>query len=506
MTLAFPQTNPTILLDDMEAALVAFKQRYPTYELTQPLDVLRSQEYGRLDKQGHVYLDYTGGGLYAESQLKKHMSLLHHNVFGNPHSHNPTSSAMTNLVESTRRYILTYFNADPDSYTVIFTANASGALKLVGESYPFSSGSCYLLTTDNHNSVNGIREFARSRGASVDYVPLTTPDLRIDGDQLQQLLAHKPPQYDSLFAYPAQSNFSGVQHDLTWIQEAKTHGWDVLLDAAAFVPTNRLDISLWQPDFVTISFYKMFGYPTGIGCLIARKETLGKLQRPWFAGGTVNFVSTQHQKHRSSEDEAAFEDGTIDYLNIPAVRTGLVFLKKVGLDTIHDRVACLTSWLLDTLQTLQHTNGAPLVRIYGPSNGDKRGGTITVNFYDPNGRLIDYRRIEELANGEKISLRTGCFCNPGANETAEGLTRDEMEASFAQVKNITLPLFRTFIEHEAGKNAGAIRISVGLVSNFADVYHFVQFAYNFIDKTVEEVGTAHFDSENCRVTEIRDSS
>lgn len=37
----------------------------------------------------------------------------------------------------------------------------------------------------------------------------------------------------------------------------------VLLDAAAYIPTNRLDLSVVKPDFVTMSFYKVFGYPTG---------------------------------------------------------------------------------------------------------------------------------------------------------------------------------------------------------------------------------------------------
>ena len=39
-----------------------------------------------------------------------------------------------------------------------------------------------------------------------------------------------------------------------WIEKARKKGWDVLLDSAAFVPTNRLDLSKWHPDFVSISF------------------------------------------------------------------------------------------------------------------------------------------------------------------------------------------------------------------------------------------------------------
>src|SRR4029078_2504705 len=151
-----------------------------------------------------------------------------------------------------------YFNAAPDEYVVIFTQNATGALKLVGEAYPFAPGGNYLLTYDNHNSVNGIREFARSAGAAVSYIPIVAPELRADPSAVLSGLALARPGTQNLFAYPAQSNFSGVQHPLEWIAQAHERGWDVLLDAAAFAPTNRLDLGRWHPDFVDISFYKIF--------------------------------------------------------------------------------------------------------------------------------------------------------------------------------------------------------------------------------------------------------
>ena len=159
-----------------EQALAAFTRAYPAYVATAQIDDLRATDYARLDRLHHVYLDYTGGGLYAESQLRQHMALLADNVFGNPHSNNPTSLAMTHLVERARAYVLEFFNASPAEYAVVFTANASGALKLVGESYPFGPGDHYLLTYDNHNSVNGIREFARARGAQVTYLPVSMPE------------------------------------------------------------------------------------------------------------------------------------------------------------------------------------------------------------------------------------------------------------------------------------------------------------------------------------------
>jgi len=463
-----------------------FVQSYPLYDTTHDIDELRQREYARLDRLGQVYLDYTGGGLYAESQIRQHHTLLDENVFGNPHSSNPTSLAITRLIESAREYVLQFFNASPEEYVVIFTQNASGALKLVGESYPFGQGCRYLLTFDNHNSVNGIREFAHAKGAQVTYIPISLPDMRVDESQLDAYLdlsAGSCAQHSSsnnLFAYPAQSNFSAVQHPLEWIERAHAKGWDVLLDAAAFVPTNRLDLGAFQPDFVPVSFYKMFGYPTGVGALIARRQALGKLRRPWFAGGTITVASVQGDKYYLADAPSAFEDGTLDYLNIPAVEIGLKHIERIGYKTIHERVRCLTGWLLDKLTAMRHSTDEPLVRLYGPVTTLLRGGAVTFNFYDKDGRPIDHRFIEQQANQHNISLRTGCFCNPGAGEVALGISKPELAACFSSPghdQRLSYDDFRLCID---GKASGAVRVSLGLVSNFEDVQSFLEFAKSLL--------------------------
>jgi molybdenum cofactor sulfurtransferase len=452
-----------------------FLKVYPSYAGTKGLDDLRAREYARLDTAEHIYLDYTGGGLYAESQVRQHHELLSRQVFGNPHSSNPTSLAATQLVEQTRAYVLKFFNASPKEYDVVFTANASGALKLVGESYPFAKGGHYLLTFDNHNSVNGIREFAHARGAEVTYIPVALPDMRVDTASLDEYLAKGGSGAHNLFAYPAQSNFSSVQHPLEWIEKAHAAGWDVLLDAAAFAPTNYLDLGKVKPDFVPLSFYKIFGYPTGIGVLIARREAMAKLHRPWFAGGTITVASVQGDKFYLADGHTAFEDGTPDYLNIPAVEIGLKHIESIGYGPIHERVTCLTGWLLDNLTQMKHSTGEPLARIYGPTGMGARGGAVTVNFFDKNGQAIDHRTIESEAGKVNISLRTGCFCNPGAGEIALGISRVELDVCFTSPGHedrLSLNDFRLCID---GKNSGAVRISLGMVTNFNDVQAFLHF-------------------------------
>ena len=465
----------------MENSFADFIQKYPDYESTASIDDLRATDYSRIDRCGQVYLDYTGGGLYADSQVKKHQALLLEGVFGNPHSSNPTSLAATELMENARAYVLKFFKADPDEYDIVFTPNASGALKLVGESYPFSPTGHYLLTFDNHNSVNGIREFAHARGTPVSYLPVALPDLRVLDEQLDAALAKGNRSADNLFAYPAQSNFSSVKHPLAWIERAHAYGWDVLLDAAAFAPTNQLDLSEYKPDFVPLSFYKMFGYPTGIGALIARRDKLHKLRRPWFAGGTITVASVQGDKYYFAEGHAAFEDGTVDYLNIPAVEIGLRHLESIGMELINRRVSCLTGWLLENLTEMKYRTGVNLVRVYGPTDTVARGGAVTVNFLDQDGNGIDHRSIEELANRHNISLRTGCFCNPGAGEVALGISRVELDVCFTRpdhTQRLTLDDFRLCID---GKSTGAVRISVGMVTNFNDVQAFLRFCESLLN-------------------------
>ncbi len=460
-----------------DRAFADFLHRYPAYGETQVLDELRRSDFARLDEPGHVYLDFTGGGLYAGRQVSRHADLLLREVLGNPHSESPTSRRSTELAEACRHKVLSYFNADPGEYEVIFTANASQSLKLVGESYPFAAGDELLLTYDNHNSVNGIREFDRMRGAHTTYVPVLPPSLRIDERTLASFLGIARSAQNRLLAYPAQSNFSGVQHPLEWIAKAQAQGWDVLLDAAAYVPTNRLDLSRWRPDYVALSFYKMFGYPTGVGALLARRQALEKLHRPWFSGGTINVASVQADLHTMATGASGFEDGTVNYTSLPAVQIGLELIEEIGIETIHRRVECLTGWLIEELTALRHPNGRPMVHLYGPRETEARGGTLAFNVEAEDGNLIDHQRIELAAAERDISLRTGCFCNPGAGEVALGLSREEIVTCFTGSGTVmTYEEFRHCIQ---GKGTGAVRASLGMISNFDDARALVDFLADF---------------------------
>jgi molybdenum cofactor sulfurtransferase len=439
---------------------------------------LRKKEYQRLDKSGHVYLDYTGGAVHPQCLLQKHHQYLQETVCGNPHSNSLASLQSETKVQEARESVLDFFNA-PDYYC-IFTANATGALQIVGESYPFSSDSHFLLTSDNHNSVNAIREYCRSKGAGYTYASMNYEDLSINEARLNKHLQAYPNKKNKLFAFPAQSNASGVQHCLSWIKKAQEAGWDVLLDAAAFVPTSKLDLSMVSPDFVSISFYKIFGYPTGLGCLLMKKSIFDKLKKPSFAGGTVSLSAVKYSRYFLKSDQERFENGTVNYLDIPAITNGLNFIKSIGIDTINRRINDLSSLILSNLSALHHNNGLPLIKLYGPTTTQNRGGSFMFNFFDTDEQTYPLYYIEKLAAENNISLRTGCFCNPGIDECIHGISANQLKSYFTGRNDGDYDDMINFI----GKMRGAVRLSIGISTTSQDIGKFLRLTKTLLNNRI----------------------
>jgi selenocysteine lyase/cysteine desulfurase len=366
---------------------------------------LRTREFARLDESDHAYLDYTGAALYPESVVARHAAMLRGAVLGNPHSESRASLASSALLCEARERVKRFFRAD--DYEVVFTANATGAVRLVAEGFPLGPHDTFVLTADNHNSINGIREYARRAGARVEYLAM---------DDELRVTDHPVPDGPGLFAFPAQSNFSGVKHPLGLVSEAQQRGFAVLLDAAAFVATGVLDLRVIRPEFVAISFYKMFGYPTGTGVLLARKDALPMLRRPWFSGGTVEHVTTNPPRHLLRDGGEGFEDGTVDYLAIGAIPAGISWLEEHGVEQVGAHASALAKELWTALGQLRHSDGASAVRHYGPRDWSARGAIVTFNVLDRNGAIIPHEQIERAARDARVSVRGGCFCNPGAAE------------------------------------------------------------------------------------------
>lgn len=470
--------------------LFSTKKSSNSYNLSsdKQFESLRKKEFSRLDHLGQTYLDFTGGNLHPKSLLEDHYTLLQSTILGNPHSTNPSSQMATKLVEEARAKIISFFNAE--DYYCVFTSNASGALKIVGECYPFEDNGHFLLLADNHNSVNGIREYCQSKGGNFTYSPIHQSDLRIDEERLLENLDSFGEKKNKLFGFPAQSNVSGVKHDWKWVEIAKKKGWDVLLDAAAFVPTCKLDLKQVQPDFVSVSFYKIFGFPTGIGCLLVKKDSFPKLKKHWFAGGTVDYVSVKESNHLLIANHERFENGTLNYLDIPAVKLGLDFIESIGIETIRKRVVELTDLFLKEIGKITHDNGIPVARIFGPLNTEKRGGTVILNFQDFDGKSFPFDWIENQANKHLISIRSGCFCNPGIDEINHCVSNEEMTQYFTSRKEKEFDSSTNYLKYmsqQIGRMRGATRVSFGIATTTKDIETFVDFVSKLKNKSIQIV-------------------
>ena len=430
-------------------------------------DELRATEYSRLDADDQAYLDYTGSALYARRQIRAHAARLEKNVLGNPHSENGPSLISTAIINDAKARLLRFLDAPDDEYVVTFTANTSAAIRLVAESYPFGPDASLVLAADNHNSMNGIREFALRKGAAVDYAGLDE-SLRLTG--VKSLLHRSRTSEGGLFGFPAQSNFSGLKHPLALIDEAHRLGYAVLLDAAAYLPTNSFSLRRHRVDFVALSVYKITGYPTGVGALVARKESLSRLKRPWFAGGTVDYASVQNRTHKLIEKNGeGFEDGTPAFIDIAAVADGLALLDEIGMDRITSHVTTLRALFVSELNRLRSTSGRSLARVYGPSSWREAGATVAFNLFDRTGLPIPFARVVERARNEGVSLRGGCFCNPGASEAAFGFPPDTARRclSEAAAEGFSIERFSECLGADTA--VGGVRASMGIPTNQRDI-------------------------------------
>ncbi|XP_039094909.1 molybdenum cofactor sulfurase isoform X3 [Hyaena hyaena] len=409
---------------------------------------MREREFGRL--AGTVYLDHAGATMFPQSQLTSFTNDLMENVYGNPHSQNISSKLTHDTVERVRYRILEHFCTSAEDYSVIFTAGSTAALKLVAEAFPWaspgpeSSGSRFCYLTDSHTSVVGMRKVTTAM--NVTSIPVRPEDMCVA--ETRGTAAGDPDcQLPHLFCYPAQSNFSGTRYPLSWIGEIKAGRmcpvsvpgkWFVLLDAASYVSTSPLDLSVHQADFVPLSFYKIFGFPTGLGALLVNNRVAPLLRKTYFGGGTAAAYLAGQDFYIPRQSVAErFEDGTISFLDVIALKHGFDALERLtgGMENIQQHTFTLAQYTYTALCALRYPNGAPVVRIYSDSefsSPEVQGPVINFNVLDHSGNIIGYSQVDKMASLHNIHVRTGCFCNTGACQRHLGIS-DEMVKKHLQV-------------------------------------------------------------------------
>ncbi|KAF9192281.1 hypothetical protein BGZ51_005850 [Haplosporangium sp. Z 767] len=517
------------------------------YGYNNTIDAIRQEQYPQL--KDAIYLDHAGATLPSQHHLQRFAADLTTNLYANPHSKSPSSQATSARVESARQKVLEHFKASiHGEWDVIFTANATAGIKLVGDAFPWtrrSKSSVASGTTagtdagavsklkilrEAHTSLVGLRGLAvDEEGSSIDVETITQQELErllatssAKDSQTSTTSHHPSPPLSpssstvhlaqesekdtttyNLYAYPAQCNFSGRRFPLSWAKRIKsaldttTSKNLVLLDAASYVMTSELDLSDLQssPDFIVISFYKMFGFPTGLGAVIVKTELADKLRKRYFGGGTISAITSDElwQVYRPSL-HGRYEDGTLNYLDIVALDMAFENIRAIygSYSNISPHVTALHRMLYRAMKKLRHYNDAPLCDIYVEGNidtdngEDKRnesevesclignpemyGPILNFNLKRSNGKWIGYGDVERLASMKNIHVRTGGFCNPGSMQRWLELSADEVK------KNLEAGhVCWDDTDILNGKPTGSIRVSLGAMSTVDDIVQFIAF-------------------------------
>jgi len=273
----------------LEEAYAKFKRMYPKFQIAERVEELRFDKYNHLEQSRKVCLDYCGFGLFSyHQQLHEWES----SSFGlsqisvNSLSSHALGADQGSIEKDLRKRIMEYLSIPTSEYTMVFTVSRGSAFKLLAESYPFHQNRRLVTVYDYESqSVNWMAEGAKNKGAKLRRACFKWPSMRLCCSELKRELRHKRiKRKDSavgLFVFPVQSRVTGAKYSYQWMSMAQQNGWHVLLDAGALGPKDMdsLGISLFRPDFIITSFYKVFGRdPTGFGCLFIKNSVMNSLE------------------------------------------------------------------------------------------------------------------------------------------------------------------------------------------------------------------------------------
>lgn len=444
------------------------------------IERMRREQYPML--QDGLYLDHAGTTPAPKLLMDRFHADMVSTLYGNPHSFSQASHRTAEVIERARARLLGLVNADSDHFDVVFTANTTAAIKLVGDALRDRPGGfTYRYHFEAHTSLVGLRALAESHDCLAE-------DSAVETWLSQENAAQNdaPLRRPHIFGFPAQSNLNGRRLPIDWCAKARERSDNTytLLDAAALVVTSPLDLSdpARAPDFTVFSLYKIFGFPD-LGALIIRKES-GQLfdDRRYFGGGTVDYVTTsspyQHMMKSASLHDR-LEDGTLPHHSVIALDIAMDTHRELfgSLERIARHTSYLAHALHHGLKELRHDNGHAVTEIYGSDPSQcftASGPVVAFNLRDSSGNWVSNTEFEKLAFAKSINVRTGGLCNPGGTATHLNMSSEDLQQNHAIG-------YRCGSEMDIinGKATGMIRASLGAMSTMSDLNRFLSFIEEF---------------------------
>jgi len=541
-----------------------FIKSFPQFFTTSQVDQIRDQEYQHLNNLSNTCFDYTGYGLfsYAQQDQKSCSSLsssssthylnLEQSFFDvSIKSMNLKSQILyrgheSELESRMRERIMTFMNVSETDYALVFIANEVSAFKLVADSFLFQSKGSELLTVYDHNNeaLEMMIDSCKKQGVQILSAEFTWPNLGIEWRKLKKMITcKKEKRKGSLFVFPLYSKVTGSPYSYFWMSLAQENGWSVMLDLCALRPKemDTLGMSMFKPDFMVCSSYKIFGEnPSGFGCLFVKKSSISSLKDlgnatsigiislvPTFAqchtsssrrnesappnSELLGFASPENQRVKTKEEQnevsssseiVELQDMDMSDERLEVECRGLDHADSVGLIVISTRTRYLINWLVNALMSLQHPhdeNRFSLIRIYGPKINSHRGPTVAFNIFDWKGEKIDPTLVQKLADRNNISLSRSCLKN------IKFLDRNQEERELALETKTNEVETLGMSKKKSGSNESRILVltaTLGFLTNFEDVYRLWTFVSRFLDADFVEKERWRYIALNQKTIEV----
>ena len=305
------------------------------------------------------------------------------------------SQQATDLHEQARETVRQFINAGSTS-EIIFTRGTTESINLVASSFVeayMKAGDEVLITAmEHHSNIVPWQLQAKKNGIVVKVIPMSDDGV-LDISAMDNLITDRT----KLVSVTHISNVLGTINPIREIVAiAHKHGIPCMVDGAQSAPHIKIDVQELDCDFFAFSGHKMYG-PTGIGVLYGKEKFLEEM--PPYQGGGEMIGTVSFEKTTFADLPFKFEAGTPDYVATHGLATAIHFMEEIGLANIEAHERELTSYALEQMQTI------PGIRIFGPTNAEKRDAVISFLVGD-----IHHLDMGTLLDRLGIAVRTGHHC------------------------------------------------------------------------------------------------
>lgn len=390
------------------------------------------------------------------------------------------SRLTTDRYEAARHTILNFFHAPEESYSVVFTKNATDSLNTLAEKL-HSSG--ILTNPQDVVIISKIEHHAndlpwRKTGATIVRVGIT-PTGELDLDGLKKAIAEYAGRI-KVVSITGVSNVTGTVTPWKEISElAHSAGALYVMDGAQTVSHLPVDVGGLGIDALVFSSHKLYSSASSCGILIVRSEILLAGPPSRVGGGQVKYVGADRVIWDDDSPAEREEVGSPDTMAAVSLAAVLEEMKKIGWEGIMEHEKQLYSHLNEGLERLTVPNSiGNHITIHGPP-ASRRVGVVV---FDVSG--VHHNLVAQILSDEWcIGVRAGCFC---AHQYLHSLLKVGDECTNRNLKLMEQGDYRSL--------PGLVRVSIGLSTTMEDIDKLLTGLASILEKNPADLGMAYTQS------------